>query len=221
LPAQALSSAGHPSLNWGSPTDCHTHRQPKTATPLTLPNCHQPVTTLCATALIPIHISNHVTLLTISSYNGQITLFLNPQIEKRLIPYYHHDTGLALELAGANIMKSGNVIIHMKAPHTALQVLQVIQLNDSHDVMLAGKEIPGFSCLMDYAPSVELDVPWHGVVIHDIPAQPLMELYQGDEDTESLQDVVKEQTGLSGSDIWDLWILCQDEDMEKKEHLSI
>jgi hypothetical protein len=120
-----------------------------------------------------------------------------------------------------NITKSGNVVIHTKAPHTASQVLQVIQLNDSHDVALAGKEIPGFSCPMEYTPSVELDVPWHGVVIHDIPAQPLIESYQGDEDTESLWDVVKEQTGLSGNDIQDLWILCRDEDMEMKECLSI
>jgi len=102
-----------------------------------------------------------------------------------------------------------------------LQVLQVIQLNDFIDVALAGKEIPHFPCPTDHTPVVDLDIPWHGVVVHDIPAQPLMESYRGVDDTESLLDVVKEQLGLAGNDIRDIRVLCREEEMEKKDRLSI
>jgi hypothetical protein len=141
--------------------------------------------------------------------------------KKRIGPSYRRNICSTLELAGANVTKSGNVVIHTKAPQTASQLLHVIQLNECSDIAIAGQAIPDFQCPTDILPEVELDVPWHGVVIHDIPAQPLLESYWGTEVTERLWDVVTEQIGLPGKDIRDVRVLCRDEDMEKKDRLSI
>ena len=64
-------------------------------------------------------------------------------------------------------------------------------------------------------------MPWYGVVIHDIPAQLLLESYQGTELMEHLWDTATEQIGIPAKDIRDLCILCRDEDLEKKDRLSI
>ena len=126
-----------------------------------------------------------------------------------------------MELAGANVTKSGNIVIHLKAPHTASQILHAIQLLDLSDITIMGQHIPDFHCPSDILLEVKLDVPWYGVVIHNIPAQPLLESYQGTELMEHLWDTVIEQTGLPAKNIQDLCILCRDEDLEKKDRLSI
>jgi len=84
-----------------------------------------------------------------------------------------------------------------------------------------GQHIPDFDCPSDILLETKLDMPWYGVVIHDIPAQPLLESHQGTELMEHLWDTVTEQMGIPAKDIWDLRILCQDEDPEKKDRLSI
>lgn len=104
--------------------------------------------------------------------------------------------------------RSGNVAIHTKAPHTASQLLYAIQLAGFEDVVYAGQAIPDFNCPDDILPEVELDVPWHGVVIHDIPAGPLLGPYQRAEALEHLWDIVPDQTGLPARDIWDIHVLC-------------
>ncbi len=152
--------------------------------------------------------------------SNSLQSFVN-DLEKRLNTYLD-SSDPNLELAGANVTRSGNIVIHTKAPHTtALQVQQILQLHENNDVGLSGRLIPGFSCPTHYRPEVELDIPWHGLVIHDIPAQPLLESYRGDENTNSLWDVVKEQIGLPGTNFRDLRVLCRDEDMENKDRLSI
>ena len=84
-----------------------------------------------------------------------------------------------------------------------------------------GQHIPDFNCPSNILPETELDVPWYGVVIHDIPAQPLLESYQGTELMEHLWVTATEQMGIPVNDIQDMCILCQDEDLEKKDQLSI
>jgi hypothetical protein len=143
------------------------------------------------------------------------------EFKKHIGYIYQHETGSTLELAGTNVMKSGNIVIHSKAPHTASQILHAIRLSDPSDIALAGQHILDFDCPSDILPEIELDMPWYGVVIHDIPAQPLLEAYQGIELMEHLWDTATEQMGIPAKDIRDLRILCQDEDLEKKDQLSI
>ena len=96
----------------------------------------------------------------------------------------------------------------MKAPHMASQILHAIQLGEHTNIALTGQNIPDFHCPNDIIPEVELNLPWYGIVIHDIPAQPLLESYQGSELMEYLWDKVIEQTGLPVKDIQDLHIMC-------------
>jgi hypothetical protein len=143
------------------------------------------------------------------------------RLKKRVGGTYRINIGAELELAGANVTRSGNVVIHTKAPHTASQLLYAIQLAGFEDIAYAGQAIPDFDCPDDILPEVELDVPWHGVVIHDIPAGPLLGSYRGAEALEHLWDVVPDQTGLPARDIRDLHVLCRGEELEKRDQLSI
>ena len=58
--------------------------------------------------------------------------------KKHIGDIYQHETGSPLELAGTNVTKSGNIVIHSKASHTASQILHAIQLCDPSDIALAG-----------------------------------------------------------------------------------
>ena len=98
-------------------------------------------------------------------------------LKKRVGRMYRTNIGTELELAGASVTRSRNVVIHTKAPHTASQLLHAIQLAGFKSVAYAGQAILDFDCPNNILPEVELDVPWHGVVIHDIPAGPLLGSY--------------------------------------------
>jgi hypothetical protein len=74
-------------------------------------------------------------------------------------------------IAAANVTRSGNLVIHTKAPYTAAQLK--LHTQDIHN---NAKAIPGFSP-PDDAPLVELDVPWHGLVIHGLPTLSLRDAY--------------------------------------------
>ena len=134
---------------------------------------------------------------------------------------YQINIGAELGLLGANVTRSGNVVIHTKAPHTASQLLYAIQLAEFEDIAYAGQAILNFDCPGDIIPEVKLDVPWHGVIIHDIPAGPLLGSNRGAEALEHLWDIVPDQTGLPARDIWDLCVLCWGEELEKRDLLSI
>jgi len=142
--------------------------------------------------------------------------FINTFKNHIRIPY-RRSTCSDLKLAGAHVTKSGSVVIHTKAPHTAAQLREVILSGDQSEVTLAGNNIPGFTCPDDIMPEINLDVPWYGAVIHDVPAHPLLESYQGIEAMENLWDIVTTETGLMGKDIRDLRILCRDEDLDKQD----
>ena len=141
--------------------------------------------------------------------------------KKHITIPYRRNTCADLKLAGVHITKSGSVVIHTKAPHTASQLCEVIQLGYQLEVNLAGNNILGFICSDDIMPEVVLNIPWYGAVIHNVPAHPLLESYQGTEASEHLWDIVTMETGLTGKDIRDLRILCRDEDLDKRDRLSI
>ena len=118
-------------------------------------------------------------------------------------------------------MKFGNIVIHSKTPHTASQILHAIRLSDPSDIALVGQHTLDFDCPSNILLETKLDVPWYRVVIHNIPAQPLLESYQGTELMEHLWDTATKQMGIPAKDIWDVHILCRDEGLEKKDQLSI
>ena len=73
---------------------------------------------------------------------------------------YQRETGSTLELAGTNVTKSRNIVIHSKAPHTASQILHAIQLLDLSDIAIMRRHISDFHCPSDILlAEIELDVP--------------------------------------------------------------
>ena len=121
-------------------------------------------------------------------------------------------------IAAANVTRSGNLVIHTKAPYTAAQLKLHIQ--DIHD---NAKAIPGFSP-PDDLPLVELDVPWHGLVIHGLPTLSLHDAYYTGEaydDNKNIWDSLEKETGILQTEIRDLRILCREGEEEKRSFLSL
>ena len=122
-------------------------------------------------------------------------------------------------IAGANITKSGNLIIHTTAPFTAAQLRDY-----GKDIRDCSDYIPGFDAPPSCLPEFELDVPWHGVVMHDLPAVSLIAAYEGDrgddEDALGIWEALEKEAGIPQEQIRDVCILCH-EDQEKQERLSL
>jgi hypothetical protein len=74
-------------------------------------------------------------------------------------------------IAAANVTRSGNLVIHIKAPYTASQLKIHIQ-----DIHVNAKAIMGF-LPPDNPPLVESDLLWHGLVVHGLPTLSLCEAY--------------------------------------------
>ena len=121
-------------------------------------------------------------------------------------------------IAATNVTHSGNLVIHTKAPFTAAQLK--LHTQDIHD---NAKAIPGFSP-PDDPPLVELDVPWHGLVIHGLPTLSLCDAYYSGEaynDDMNIWDSLEEETGILRTDIRDLRILCCEGEEERQGFLSL
>ena len=123
-------------------------------------------------------------------------------------------------IAGANITKSGNLVIHTTAPFTAAQLRE-----HQKDIRVCSDLIPGFKAPPSCIPELELDVPWHGVVFHDLPAASLLAAYEGDrgddEDALGIWEALEKEAGIPQGQIRDVRLLCRDEDQENQEHLSL
>jgi hypothetical protein len=118
----------------------------------------------------------------------------------------------------ANVTRSGNLVIHTRAPYTAAQLK--LHTQDIHN---NAKAIPGFSP-PDDTPLAELDVPWHGLVIHGLPTLSLLDAYYSGEaykDDMNIWDSLEKETGILQNDIRNLRILCREGAEERQSFLSL
>ena len=122
-------------------------------------------------------------------------------------------------IAGANVTKTGNLVIHTRAPFTATQLREY-----SEEIKYLAGEIPGFDPPVTCTPELELDVPWYGIVIHGLPAVSLLAAYEGDRgdngEALGLWEALEKETGIPQADIRDVRVLCCDEEQGKRKHLS-
>ncbi|KAF8954927.1 hypothetical protein BDZ97DRAFT_1862202, partial [Flammula alnicola] len=149
-----------------------------------------------------------------------------PQSSKSMqnfIDYIEKQLDNPVSIAGANVTRSGNIVIHTKAPHTATQLRDTLLHDEAKPLRRAAKfnHIPDFSAPSEVIPHLELDVPWHGVVLHDLPATTLLAAYAGAEGVESIWDALETETGLMETDIRDLRVLCRDDEAEGKQAISL
>jgi len=132
----------------------------------------------------------------------------------------HHGTNFQRRIAAANITKSGNLVIHTTAPFTAAQLQGY-----GSDIKRCSNQIPDFDPPSSCTPELELDVPWHSIVVHDLPAASLIAAYEGDQgnDGEALGiwEALEKEAGIPQEQIRDVQMLCRDEDQENQECLSL
>jgi hypothetical protein len=85
--------------------------------------------------------------------------------------------------------------------------------------------IPGFDPPPPCSPILELDVLWHNIVMHDLPAASLLAAFEGDrgEDGEALGvwEALEKEAGIPQEHIQDVRMLCRDEDQGNRDHLSL
>jgi len=62
---------------------------------------------------------------------------------------------------------------------------------------------------------VESDVPWYGVVIHDLPATSFIEAHTGAAPKGNIWDLLEKETGIPNTEIWDLRDLCSGKEAER------
>ncbi|PPQ84234.1 hypothetical protein CVT25_002137 [Psilocybe cyanescens] len=124
------------------------------------------------------------------------------------------------KFAGANVTISGSIVIYTKSPFAATRILDGLS---PHDFLVlrravAHSRIPDFTPDTSIVPVVELDVPWYGIVVHNIPAEPLREALST---ASGMWTELESRTGLLQKDIRDLQLLCSDKGQEEKEHISM
>ncbi|KAF8188340.1 hypothetical protein BJ912DRAFT_968526 [Pholiota molesta] len=125
------------------------------------------------------------------------------------------------KIAGGNVTKTGNIILHARAPLQASTLISYLTRNNFSIIRDAATTIPNFenpgpdACL-----SVDLDVPWSGFVVHNIPAAPLIQAMEADGSLVFWKEL-DARSGIKEKDIRDTRVLCRDEEMRGKVHLSI
>jgi len=116
------------------------------------------------------------------------------------------------KIASANLTRSGSMVIHTRAPFTAAQLI-----TKESAIQASLRSIKWKGDLLK--PCLELDMPWHGVVVHGIPAAPLWVAWNGDG-----QDIwanLLQDNGILAENVKDMRILCWEEETELKEQLSL
>ncbi|KAJ7264814.1 hypothetical protein C8J57DRAFT_1230581 [Mycena rebaudengoi] len=121
------------------------------------------------------------------------------------------EPNVAPRIAGVNWTANGSLVIHALPPYTASQLLAIF---GEALIEAMCQECGSFA-----GPAVlELDMPWLPVVVHGIPALPLLEALKHEREDFWF---ALEQTGNGPSEVKAVQVLCWDDDYGKREKLFI
>jgi len=137
-------------------------------------------------------------------------------LEAEVNPDYGSRRPHTTKISAANVTQSGNLVIHTKAPYTAMQLKP-----HARDIHRSAMLIPDFSPPDGALPHVELDVPWHGVVVHNLPAASLLTTFSGAVKGKDIQTLLEKETGIPSSEVRDLRVLCREGGEEGQDTLSL
>ncbi|KAJ6465672.1 hypothetical protein DFH09DRAFT_1225156 [Mycena vulgaris] len=113
-------------------------------------------------------------------------------------------------IQGVNWTSNGNLVIHTRAPYTASQLKS---LHGDAVVEIVKREC-GFT-----GPAVlEADSPWVQLVVHGVPAQPLVTSLEFEQ--EEFWTAL-ESTGNGPAEVKAIRLLCRNEELETRERLSL
>ncbi|KDR84378.1 hypothetical protein GALMADRAFT_237202 [Galerina marginata CBS 339.88] len=108
-------------------------------------------------------------------------------------------------VTGANLTRSGGIAIHVRAPFTAAELLT------HRDTILETLDDEAREGMVDMDaigdPLLELDVPWYGVVVHNVAGPPSVHAM---EQEEGMFEPLRRDAGLLRKDIKDVRFLCTD-----------
>ena len=97
-------------------------------------------------------------------------------------------------MLAANVTKSGKIIIHTTNHAIAAEVQARPQL-----VHECSGVIPDFARPSDH-PVLDIDIPWHGVVIHNLPAASLRDAFESTDD-DNIWKLLETKGGVAQKDI--------------------
>ncbi|CAA7266314.1 unnamed protein product [Cyclocybe aegerita] len=165
----------------------------------------------------------HSTSRVIASWDGQPVLQSSSSLSQFVRNLndalkFDHDSAIRGDrrILAANITKSGNVAIH-----TVNEAIAAALQNRRQMIHAAANAIPDFN-RPSYLPMLEVDVPWYGVVIHDLPAASLRDSFDTADAGEDIWALLEGEGGVVRKDIrGKLRILCRDGEEFEKERLSM
>ncbi|KAJ3492462.1 hypothetical protein NLJ89_g11231 [Agrocybe chaxingu] len=117
-----------------------------------------------------------------------------------------------LHIVSANITKGGNIAIQVDSPLSASTLLK----HPAEVQKVAASAIDRFKPTEE--PDLTLDVPWSGVVIHDLPGPQICQALERCTLWQQLRDEGKvDNSAIRGT----LKVLCRDEEYPTKEKVSL
>lgn len=141
---------------------------------------------------------------------------LNDELDSLLRPKGRIGGEVTRRVLAANITKLGNLVIHTMDDVVALEIQRHPKLVNS-----CAKAIPDFECPSD-PPALDMDVPWYGVVVHDLPARSLVDSFDAAEPFNSIWTLLENEGGVARKDVrGNIRVLCRDGEEFEKESLSM
>ena len=137
------------------------------------------------------------------------TDYLNAELAPASRPPYS-------KVVAANVTKSGNLVIHTQNLAVAAELKALPKL-----VHQCSTAIPDF-VRPPGLPVIDADIPWHGIVIHDLPAETLRDAFDTTETYRDIWTLLESEGGVAPKDIrGNLKVLCRDGEESEKERLSM
>ena len=149
---------------------------PRASSTMSQSHCHSPH---CLIVQWPGH--------AIPRLSTAVTTFVK-LLECDINPDYCTRRHCTTKILAANVTQLGNLVIHTKAPYIAIQLKPHV-----HIIHNAATTIPDFSPPKDTLPLVKLDVPWHSMVVHNLPTTFLLDAYTGATEGKGIWDLLEEE----------------------------
>jgi len=122
---------------------------------------------------------------------------------------------LPQKVAAANVTKSGKLIIHAMNDAIAADIQSRTEL-----IHEASAEIPDFVPPSE-PPAIEADIPWYGIVIHDLPGESLKHSFDATGE-DYIISLLESEGGVASKDIrGNIRILCRTGEEAAKKRVSM
>ncbi|KAJ7169295.1 hypothetical protein C8R43DRAFT_1121175 [Mycena crocata] len=120
-------------------------------------------------------------------------------------------------VAGVNWTHNGNLVIHTRAPYTALQLRDTFVGDDRLACTVGAACRPGSLGENPFGGELELDTPWTRVVLHGVPAGDVNRYLDG---SSALWDAL-DRTGVCRQEVKAIRVLCPEEELTERDSFAL